>query len=428
MDKVGGILLIYHHPLRSDAATIMEHVNAFGQNSRFRVWTINTALGFPRALGRLRFSAVILHYSLFGWHPFSLHKPFIEYVEKSKESYKIAFFQDEYRYWPERVNLLNTLSVDCVYTLVEPQHFADTYCKRTHVPKLVYNLPAYISEDAVAIGKRAFKPDKERIIDIGYRGRQPPFYLGKGAQEKHLIGIEFLKRASSLGLRLDIETDEKKRIYGKGWISFLANCRSVLGVEAGTTVFDIDNLVRPQYEKMCRGNPDVIFPNLRFEEVHDAILAPHEDKIYYRTISARHFEAAALRVSQILFEGKYSGILKPMIHYIPLKKDFSNFDEVIKMFKDSEFRREITRNAYDDLIASDNYSYKVLISGLDRELLDVGIRPNIDASEDRKVTHLLKRSVVRHFLGYWVLVRHSEFPGRDIIKPLAKPLLKKLGI
>lgn len=421
--------MMYHHPLRSDAATIMEHVSAFERHSRFRVWKINTALGFPRGLKKVKFAVIILHYSLFGWHPFGLHQRFLEYVEESRESYKIAFFQDEYRFWPERIDLIKTLNVSCVYTLLESRLFAETYGKYANIPTIVSNLPAYVSDEAVAIGRRAFKPHKERVIDIGYRGRKAPYYLGRGAQEKHLIAVEFVRRAGALGLRLDIETDEQKRIYGEDWIRFLADCKAVLGVEAGTTVFDIDNVVRPQYAAMCEGHPDIRFPNRSFEEIHDALLAPHEDKIYYRTISARHFEAATLRICQILFQGKYSGILKPMVHYIPLKKDFSNFDEVIRMFRDQGVRHEIAENAYNDLIASGRYSYRHLIEGVDNQLVDAGIRPGLDAAKDREVTHLVKQSVGRYYVTkYWSICRTKEFPGRDILKPVFKPLLRKLGI
>ena len=58
-------------------------------------------------------------------------------------------------------------------------------------------------------------------------------------------------------------------------------------------------------------------------------------KIPYRTISPRNFEAAAFRVCQILYEGHYSGVMEPMRHYIPLRKDFSNFDEVVERFRDA---------------------------------------------------------------------------------------------
>ncbi len=433
MGKINGILLIYHHPWSANAATIMEHVNAFEQHSCFRVWNVNTELGFPKSLSQMRFAVIVLHYSLFGWLPFNLYEPFYEYVEQSIESYKIAFFQDEYRYWPERADLLNTLGVDSVYTLIEPQYFRETYGKHTNVSKLVYNLPAYVSNDTVDMGKRFFKPDAERTIDIGYRGRMPAYYLGKGAREKHVIGVEFRKRAAHLGLQLDIETEERKRIYGEAWTRFLANCKAVLGVEAGTSVFDIDNVVRPQYAAMCEGPPDISFPDCSFEEVHANLLAPHEDKIYYRTISARHFEAAALHLCQILFEGKYSGILQPMVHYLPLKKDFSNFNEVIKMFKDEDLRRKLTANAYRDLISSGKYAYKKLIDGVDEELLAAGISPEINSFEVQRVTQLLKRSILRQLAKkysrkYWVLLRNADFPGRSLLKPLVKPLLQRLGI
>lgn len=429
MNKVNGILLIYHHPLRSDAATIMEHVTSFEKHSRFRVWKVNTALGFPKALRDLRFATIILHYSLFGWYPFALYEPFYEYVYDSRESYKIAFFQDEYRFWPERAEFLNTLDVDCVFTLLEPRHFGETYLKYTRVRRVVYNLPAYASDEAEEMGRKVLVPDRKRKIDVGYRGRQPAYYLGRGGQEKYFIAEEFKERAKPLGLRLDIETEEKKRIYGKGWVRFLANCRAVLGVEAGTSIFDADNVVRPKYEEICGGNPDLIIPNISFDEVHKSLLAPYEDKIYYRTISARHFEAAALRVCQILFEGKYSGILNPMVHYIPLKKDFSNFDEVIRHFRDRETRQRLTENAYNDLIVSDKYRYKRLISAVDEHLLSEGIIPTINISGEQEISKCLHQGLACYFAKkYWAVVRYNQFPGRNLLKPFAKPLLKKLNI
>ncbi|MBT8506740.1 hypothetical protein B1F79_04690 [Coxiella-like endosymbiont of Rhipicephalus sanguineus] len=56
------------------------------------------------------------------------------------------------------------------------------------------------------------------------------------------------------------------------------------------------------------------------------------EKIDYNQISPRHFEAVATKTLQILYEGEYSNILKPWVHYVPLKKDYSNFDEVCNFF------------------------------------------------------------------------------------------------
>lgn len=417
---INGIVLIYHHHLTANAATIMQHVNAFERYSQFKIWKVNTELGFPKGLKNLQFQIVVLHYSLFGCWPFALNEQFLTYIEESK-AYKIAFFQDEYRYWPPRIEFLNHCKVDCVYTLIEPAYFKETYQKHTRVPKLVYNLTGYVSNDLVKLAQTLSKPDKERTIDVSYRARQLPFYMGQGSQEKYSIALEFRKRAADLGLTLDVETAENKRIYGDKWYEFLANSCAVLGVEAGVSIFDIDNEVYPQYEQLIAENP-----NLSFEEVYQKLLYRYEDNIFYRTISPRHFEAAALRVTQILFEGQYSGLMHPMVHYIPLKKDFSNFDEVFRMFNDQALRGELTENAYRDLIASGKYSYQRFIESFDQELFGEGLQPKIAAAEVQNVTELLQKDRATRMM--WAKIRSLRsrpFLGRKKVKLLAQPLLRR---
>lgn len=417
-----GILLLYHHWLAPNAPTIMEHVNAFERYSRFTVWTINTELGFPEGLHALEFQIIVLHYSLFGWLPFSLPDQFYKYLERSQSAYKVAFFQDEYRYWPQRAEFLNRYGVACVYTLVEPPYFTETYLKYTHVPRLVSTLPGYVSDNLLNLAHRFAKPSEQRTIDIGYRGRQLPYWFGKGSQEKHRIGVRFRELAENLGLTLDIESEEEKRIYGDKYYQFLANCRAVLGVEAGISIFDIDDTVRPQYEQLIAENP-----RINFDEAHAKLLHRFEDRIPYRTISPRHFEAAAFRVCQILFEGSYSGIMQPMVHYIPLKKDFSNLGEVVRLFKDAELRQQVTENAYRDLIASGRHSYQRFVESFDQELLAAGFTPGIPASQVQEVTSLLDRgSAYRHLRTRITSLRYRPFPGRKFVGLFARPVLKRL--
>jgi hypothetical protein len=419
---INGILLLYHHWLAPNAPTIMEHVNAFARSSRFKVWTVNTELGFPDTLDDLDFQIIVLHYSIFGWLPFYISDRFLRYLQRSESSHKIAFFQDECRYWPQRAEFINRYGIGCVYTLLDPAYFGATYLKYTRVPKLVYTLPGYVSDDLVTLARQLTKPSVDRTIDIGYRGRQLPYLYGRGSQEKHVIGVQFRERAADLGLRMNIESGEEKRIYGEKYYEFLANCRGVLGVEAGVSIFDIDDTVRPQYERLIAENP-----RITFNEAYAKLLYRFEDMIPYRTISPRHFEAAALRVCQILFEGNYSGIMQPMVHYIPLKKDFSNLDEVVRLFKDEGFRRELTENAYRDLIASGRYSDRRFIESFDQEILAEGFTPGIPASQAQEVTDLLDRgSAYRHLRARITSVRYRPFPGRKIVRLFARPVLEKL--
>jgi hypothetical protein len=369
--KINGTLIIYHHLMLPNASMITDLTRAFEDHSRFRTWSVNSELGFPEFLKEYEFRVIILHYSLFGWSPFALNEDFLSYIEGSSSSYKIAFFQDEYRWWPERAKVLNRCKVDCVYTCIEPAYYRDTYQKFTKVPKLRTYIPGYVSDEMLSWAAEAVKPESERTVDIGYRGRISYHYMGKAAREKHEIGVFFKKRAEGLGLVLDIETEEGKRIYGRKWIEFLANCRATLGVEAGVSVFDTDDTIFSRYEKLLAEKPDITF-----EEVYERLLVHYDGKgVRYRTISPRVFEAAAVRTCQILYEGDYSGIIEPMVHYIPLKKDFSNFDEVMKMYGDEGLRRSLTDNAYRDLIASGKYSYRAFMEKFDDELTAEGIEP-----------------------------------------------------
>jgi hypothetical protein len=310
------------------------------------------------------------------------------------------------------------MKIDCIYTLLEPPYFKDVYQKYTKVPRIVYTLPGYIGDDLLEIAGRRARPFQERGIDVGYRARRLPFYMGEGAQEKHKIGVEFRERAGSVGLRMDIETEEQKRIYGSKWYDFLANCRGVLGVEAGVSVFDVQDEARNECERRILEKP-----NIRFEEVWEQVLKKWEGKIPYRTISPRHFEAAAFRVVQILFEGRYSEIMRPMIHYIPLKKDFSNFDEVIRMFREEALCHELVENGYRDLVASGQYSYRRFIEGFDTEMRELGVDPGKMAGRVQTVDALLNRGKwYRHLRANLLSLRHYSFPGRGVVLFFARPI------
>ena len=418
---IKGILLLYHHLLWADAPTILEHVDAFEKHSRFKVWKINTELGFPDGLNELEFQIIVLHYSLWFPNNYNLNNEFLSYLKRFKNSYKIAIYQDEYHYCKQRFDFIKRYKVDCIYSLMEPDQFEKVYKRYTEVDKIIYSIPGYVSDDLIELGDKLTMTDEQRTIDVGYRGRPLPFYMGKGAQEKTEIGIGFKDRCAPLNLTTDIETEEHKRIYGKSWYKFLANCRAVLGVEAGVSIFDTQDLVRKEYERSLALNPKI-----SFRELSDKLLCKWENNIFYRTISPRHFEAAALRVCQILFEGTYSGILQPMVHYIPLKKDFSNFDEVIDRFQDKSLRQELTENAHRDLIASRRYSYQKFIDSFDRELEKNGFRPDIPLSDCREVSLQLDKDLrYRKAKAIMRIVRSYPFPGRRFIVPILKTILGK---
>jgi hypothetical protein len=379
---VSTVLLLYHRPVSwrfRDASTVNEHVEAFARHSRLPVWSYNTALGTLQGLQELDFDAVVLHYSLFGGavDGYFLDEGLRDLLART-ESYKAAFFQDEHHYCQQRFAFLDRYAIDCVFTCLEPSEFGKVYGAYTRVPRLVSNVPGYVGEAVLEAARRFAIPDEERTIDVGYRGRPLAPYMGRGALEKSVIGSEFARRAAGSGLRLDIELTERGRLYGDDWWRFMASCHAMLGVESGVTVFDLEDEVRTEYEALVAQG---VSPTI--ERLEEGTLGRWEGRVYYRTISPRHFEAAAFRVCQVLFEGDYSGAMEPMVHYIPLRKDFSNLDEVVRLVRDPEVRRELTERAHADLIASGRWGYSRLISSFDDVLVDAGLEPESAPARER---------------------------------------------
>jgi hypothetical protein len=392
--KLGGVLLLYRRPISGwfrDALTIEDHIAAFDRHSRFEVSAHNTELGYPRGLEGVRFGAIVLHYSLFGGgaeeYPFPPR--FSRYLDQSPDAYKVAFFHDEHVFCGQRFDYLNQHRFDCVFTLLEPKQFEQVYGAHTNVPKLVTHLPGYVGPSALDAAARFQVPDAERPIDVGFRARPLAPYMGE--DEKTEIGEGFARRAAATGLALDIEVSAESLLPGDDWYRFLARCKTTLGVESGTSCFDLEDEVHAEYSRLVseRGAENVTVDDLR-----GGALDRWEDRVYYRTIGPRHFEAAAMRVTQVLFEGHYSGLMEPMRHYISLKKDFSNFDQVVEQIREPEVRRELAENAHRDLIASGEHTYASLIGQFDAVLAEAGLKPESSEADREAAGRALRRNPI----------------------------------
>ncbi len=399
----GMVVLLYHRPSSRwfpDASTVMEHVRAFPAHSRFPVHALNVDAGFPPQLAGVDPGAIVLHYSLFGSGKYLLSEQFLDWMDESG-AYKVCFFQDEYYYCGRRFEFLNEHAIDCVFTHIEPAYFSQVYGRYTNVPRLEYNLPGYVSEELLAAARRHARPAESRPIDVGYRGRPLPLYWGRGSQEKAEIGVRFAELAAGTDLVLDIDTTEEGRLYGRSWYEFVASCRYALGVESGVSLFDLEDEVRKEYTELRRGGKE---PTL--EELEAGALGRWDGCIPYRLIGPRHFEAAALSTCQVLFEGRYSNVMQPMVHYIALRKDFSNFDEVVQLIRDKTLRNQLVENAHRDLIASGEWSYQRLAQQLDGVLTDAGLKPKAAPSAGEALARgTLRRKVLweLRWYGRWLL-------------------------
>jgi len=390
--SVPGVLVVYHRPDYrlttrpfADAATVREHIHSVREHSRFHVWELNTDLGFPSGLRRLRPEVIFLHYSLFGSGHYLVGDRMTEFLAAS-DAMKVACFQDEFYFCRKRFAFVNDAGIDLVLTHVHEQDIPAVWGRYAPRTRARFNYPGYVAAEMLDAAARYALPDERRDIDVGYRGRPLQPFMGSGALEKVEIGERFAALAKATNLTVDIDTSEQGRHYGDAWYGFLGRCRAVLGVESGTSYLDLEDEVYSDYQqRLADGRP------VTLEALQQGPLGRWDHNYSYRTISPRHFEAAAFRILQVLFEGEYSGVLAPMVHYVPLKKDFSNFDEVVALINDPAARHEITANAHRDLIASRTYSYESFVNAIDNDLTTTGHQPPIGLLARVRMDHALRR-------------------------------------
>src|SRR5262249_12598804 len=149
-------------------------------------------------------------------------------------------------------------------------------------------------------------------------------------------------------LRVDIPGGWEDRITGPAWLDFLASSRIVLGSESGSCLFDFDGSV----DRWCQdytvrnGRLDPASEDF-YRTAYDEFLHSHEGNVDNATVLPRHFEAAATRSLELLYEGRYAGIFEPYRHFLPLKCDLSNLGELLDLARDERRVREITDAAFD---------------------------------------------------------------------------------
>lgn len=347
---------------RNTASTIFDHANSFLKYSKHTTYHFNSArVRKPKWLDLGVFDVIIIHYSISVLWESYLNASWRHAVSASP-ALKVLFIQDEYREVHKVHERIREMDVRLLFTLASQDVAVQIY-PPDQLPglRLVTTLAGYVPSYIEEIPAR---PLRERPIDVGYRARGEGFWwLGSLFQDKARIGREFLRLAPRRGIRCDISTAENDRLYGRKWIRFLRNCRCTLGAESGASVVDFSGEIEENVKRYRKENPSA-----SFEETKSRFFADVDGKIVYRGFSPRSFESVACGCALIMFEGDYFGILQPHVHYIPLRRDFSNFDEVCEKIRDYDFLLNMTQRTHAALIASQRFSYETFCKEADRQI------------------------------------------------------------
>jgi hypothetical protein len=370
------LLLCQYDPY--NAAMVVEHINAIYSNSTNRIYVLQDFVQrggvLPEGVNLDDFDAVIIHYSV-SVALDSYIAPKTRVALSKFTGLKIAFIQDEYRFVNKTVTAISELGIRLLFTCVpeteiEKVYPAERLPEVTKVNVLTGYNSGYLSlYDPI--------PLASRTVDIGYRGRVYPAWHGRSGREKWEIahGVQEHPLVAARGVRLDISCDEASRLYGHAWTDFIRNCRAMLGVESGCSIFDFDGSISAAVETYTRLAEIDLHDDLQYHLVRKLFFDGIEDLIQLNQISPRCLEAIGLRTLLVLFEGEYSGILEPWRHYVPLKKNFSNMEQVLDTVADDDRVAEIVSRAYGEVGQREALSYRTFVRKFD-DLVERGCAGN----------------------------------------------------
>lgn len=363
-----NIAILYDHT-STYTNTVREYLEAFALYSRHRVFYVpasNYHPNPPATVDFKMFDVVILHYSI--RHCFHTLLPVYAQALLNFGGLKACFIQDEYDYTEITRQAIERLGLHVVFTCV-PDAYRERVYPQERFPNVefVQVLTGYVPLHLEAAG--GYKPFKDRRFVIGYRGRLLPSWYGHLSREKFLIGTRVREACVARGIEVNIEWDETQRIYGEQWYEFMRDCRATLGTESGSNVFDDHGDIRQAIDRAVKRDPD-----LTYDAIHAKYIHTHDGQVRMNQISPRVFEAIALRTALVLYEGEYSGVIEAGRHYLPLKRDLSNLDDVLMRLADDDYLEGLTTRAWEDIVGSGRYGYRAFISEVDAVIDRQGYR------------------------------------------------------
>jgi len=191
-----------------------------------------------------------------------------------------------------------------------------------------------------------------KTIDVSYRGRDLTNdfrYLGKKAFEKSKIS-KIKSDLKKNGFTVNISTKEKDRLYGSEWKDLLKKSKATLITISGASVCDFTGDIYKNFHKLY----DLGYRG----KLLDATFSKYDGLIEATAISPRVFEATYYKNLLIGYVDNYSNILKAGIHYVALKRDHSNLNEIFNILRNKELTEKYIKNSFNDLIRSNKFTWK----------------------------------------------------------------------
>jgi hypothetical protein len=393
------ILVLYRHSLPGEMlSSVRHHLQSLKYSEvKHELFYFNCLIGAPAWLKYFHFDAIVLHTTFLSirWsNVFQYWKWQLQWIKDAK-CVKIAIPQDEYDYSEILDQWLFEWNVSTILTNFDQEQRESLYPKMHKVGVFYKCLTGYIDEETAKEYANKVYLIADRPYDIVYRAKNLPYKFGSHGQLKHKIGVIIKERAKYFQLKLNISTSDKDTILGDKWFDFLAAGKTIIGCESGSSVLDKKGEISHKIQQILSKDEF-----LTFDEVSIS-LPDGWDNYKFFAISPRHFEAVITKTCQILVTGNYDGVLEPNRHYIPLKKDFSNLDEILEKIQDIAYITSIAECAYKEIYLSGKYTYKIFAKIIETA---------IEAHGNKKLNrNLINNEIFTKISLLPVLLMFSEF-------------------
>jgi len=289
----------------------------------------DAALPPPAYLQQAQFDAIFLDVTFLGYRwldPVLFHRFLKQYsFVAESDAVKIAFPQDEYDCHEVLDDWMCAWRVDTVFSVIS-SGWDILYPRYSRLGDIRLGYTGYVDEELLNWKP---KPFGKRRIDIGYRARMLPPNFGRLGQTKCSIGRDVAALSMKFDLAVDIVLGESSMLMGDAWLHFLDDSKFTLGANSGSSLLDPVGTLRANVRTYLANNP-----NASFQEVEAACFPGLDGLHCFTAISPRVLEAALLGSAQILVDGSYSDIIQADEHFIAIRPDASNFDEVVERMSD----------------------------------------------------------------------------------------------
>ncbi len=425
------LLICYFDPL--GLLTVQESVNTLKKYSKHNIQILNLYpnLSIQQSIDLSHFNGIILHNTV-AYNPQTLYTLDKNLSLSTFKGLKILFKQDEHVRSHETAKFIGQTQIDLVLTCLLENEITKVYPKAlTGDATFLTQYTSYISDDLMNL---ATTQAYVRSTDIAYRGSIQPLQCGVLGYEKWKIGDAVQTKLNNSALKLDISSTWSNRVHGTDWIKFLLSSKATLGVESGSNLFDFTGEVELKCKKFEEKNKPILndFEAL-YHKAHREFLNQYEDNVHYAQISPRHFEAAATKTLQILYEGAYSDIFVPYKHYLPLKRDLSNIEEVLELLSDTQKRQTMTACAFEEIANNPKYHIAPFVERFDETLNEIAHKKTVFKPVPKSQQSLSKKNIVMlvpHKLldnprVKWLKETYAKFSNIICIGIINNPKLKK---